>query len=300
MNSITGLRRRFFKSGQILHLPEQLGGASLATVASSLVELEGEVPPEITIDFSTLVFIEPVGVTFLSNLCHWLAHQGCKITFLNTDVRSDALIYLDDSQFFEQHTRQKLNLSSAPRDTTRPLQRVLQSSSHAWLTSNLIPWLASRLSVLEEDLYQLRICLSEIFNNIKDHTAHDVGSIFVQHFPSSKTVAIAVADFGIGIPETVRRIRPDLSDEAALIQAVQEGFTSQSTHQNRGAGLDYLMRAVVLANGGVVTIYSRRGVVKFSRGAPGLLAEPMPGGGFCPGTTIEIHIRTDAITLDDE
>lgn len=300
MNNMSGLRRRFFKNGQVLRLPEQLVGPSLATVASSLVEPDAEIPPEVSIDFSRLAFIEPVGVTFLSNVCHWLAHQGCKVTFLNTDVRSEALIYLDDSQFFEQHTRQKLNPSSAPRSTTRPLQRVLQSSSHAWLTSNLIPWLASRLSTSEEDLYQLRICLSEIFNNIKDHTAHDVGSIFVQHFPSSKTVSIAVADFGIGIPETVRRIRPELSDEAALVEAVQEGFTSRSTHQNRGAGLDYLMRAVVIANGGVVMIYSRSGVVKFSRGASGLRAEPISGGGFCPGTTIEIHIRTDMIRSDAE
>ncbi|MEE1611862.1 ATP-binding protein [Microvirga sp. CF3016] len=300
MNNMSGLRRRLFHKGQILRLPEHLVGPSLATLASSFVGPDAEIPPEVSIDFGKLTFIEPVGVTFISNLCHWLAHQGCKVTFLNTDVRSEALIYLDDSQFFEQHTRKKLSPSSAPRSTTRPLQRVLQSSSHAWLTSNLIPWLASRLSVSEDDLYQLRICLSEIFNNIKDHTAHDVGSIFVQHFPNSNTVSIAVADFGVGIPETVRRIRPELSDNAALVQAAQEGFTSRSTHQNRGAGLDYLMRAVVLANGGFVTIYSRRGAVKFSRGASGLQAEPIPGGGFCPGTTIEVHIRTDAIRSDDE
>jgi signal transduction histidine kinase len=120
----------------------------------------------------------------------------------------------------------------------------------------LIPWLATRINITQASLYPIKACLSEIFNNIKDHTRYDIGSIFVQHFPNENRVLIAVSDFGIGIPETVRKVVQSLSDSDAIIQAVQDGFTSNSTAGNKGIGLDYLLKTVVLHHGGKATIYS--------------------------------------------
>lgn len=114
-------------------------------------------------------------------------------------------------------------------------------------------------------------------------------------------VKVAIADFGLGIPKSVARVRPGLRDHEAIKLATQDGFTTQSTPQNRGAGLDYLLR-VVPGNGlGTVSIYSGDGIVRFPE-ANGKNSEPLAfkAPGYCPGTLIEIDISTDRIEIVEE
>jgi len=257
-------------------------------------------PPRLVFDFSQLSFIQPAGITFLSNLVHWLAASGCQVLFAGLDRGTEALRYLDDSLFFEQHLGRKLHPFSCPRDTTRPLQKIVQAESHAWLRMNLMPWLAARLNVSDASLRQFQVSVSEIFNNIENHTRYDIGSIFVQHFPRQDRVNISVSDFGHGIPESVRKVI-NLPDAEAIIKATEEGFTTKSIPQNAGIGLDYLLKSVVLANGGTVTIYSLRGIVRFMSDGTRVIPYAFPHTGYCPGTTIDINLRTDTIeVLEDE
>jgi len=132
--------------------------------------------------------------------------------------------------------------------------KIAHEQSHAWLQGNLVPWLASRLGIPEASLYSFKNCVAELFNNIQDHTQYDIGSIFVQHFPAEKSVTISLSDFGIGIPAKVQEKLPKATDPQAIIEAVKEGFTTKSNPGNKGIGLDYLLKTVVLGNGGQVTI----------------------------------------------
>jgi hypothetical protein len=143
----------------------------------------------------------------------------------------------------------------------------------------------------------MKACVSEIFNNIQDHTRYDIGSIFVQHFPHENTVTISVSDFGLGIPGNVQQKLPELTDDQAILQAVKEGFTTKSKPGNQGAGLDYLLRTVVAANGGEVTFYSCGSIVRFYRAKDQVKPFLYEKVGFCPGTTIDINLRTDAIEV---
>jgi hypothetical protein len=280
----------------VIKLPRRFQGARLSDLAPQVeAAAGGRIPDHLSIDFAGLEFIRPCGVVFLSNLIHWLAANQCKVTFVECSRTSDPVSYLDDSLFFEEHLGRKLNEAASPRRTTRPLVQIAQPESHAWLDTDLVPWLAARLEITRASLGTLRACVSELFNNIKDHTKLEIGSIFVQHFPNMDRIEIAVSDFGQGIPSSVRAKLPHLTDGQAIMKAVEEGFTTQSLPTNRGAGLDYLLRVVVLGNGGTVTIYSRKAIVRFERSAAGIAAFEFEGVGFCPGTTIEIHLRTDTI-----
>ena len=148
----------------------------------------------------------------------------------------------------------------------------------------------------EASVYNLKTCLSELFNNIKDHTRLDIGSIFVQHYPTENRINISLSDFGLGIPAKVRETVPGLGDSEAVVQAVKEGFTSKSTPGNAGLGLDYLLKTVVGTNSGEVTIYSSHAIVRFRKANDGKIAPFMSKKvGFCPGTTIDINLRTDLI-----
>jgi anti-sigma regulatory factor (Ser/Thr protein kinase) len=279
-------------------IPRNFKGATLSQFADDIIEgCPGEGwPPSLEIDFQNLAFIRPAGVAFLSNLLWWLHEQGTAVNLINVKRDVAALRYLDDSLFFEQHCGEKLWSNSAPRSTTIPLQRIAHSHSHAWLEHNLLPWLVRNIGLTQASFYALKTCLSELFNNINDHTRFDIGSIFVQHYPNEKRINLSLADFGIGIPEKVRQAVPDLSDPQAVVQAVQEGFTTRSTPGNAGLGLDYLLRTVVGTNSGEVTIYTGHAIVRFRKDKNGKIC-PYPDEkvGFCPGTTIDINLRTDLI-----
>jgi hypothetical protein len=150
------------------------------------------------------------------------------VTLVNLDTQTNALRYLDDSLFFEHHCGRKLNQHASTRNTTRPLKEICHSESHAWSRLDLIPSLSSSIAITEASLYSLQTCIAELFNNIKDHTKYDIGSIFVQHFPKNNEITIAISDFGLA-----------------------------------GASLHYLLNTVVNEFHGRVTIYSLKGIVTF-------------------------------------
>ncbi len=285
-----------------ISVPEQFDGETLSRVAAELQEkCPDSAPAELRMDFEGLKFIRPAGVVFLSNLVQWLNEHGTKVSFCNTDETSQPIRYLDDSLFFEQTFGQKLRADASPRSTTQPLKKIAHKDIHQWLDFTLVPWLANRLSITKASLADIRSCISELFHNIEDHTQYDVGSIFVQHYPNQKRVTISLSDFGLGIPDKVREQVPGLSDPDAIKQAVQEGFTSKSRVTNKGLGLDSLLKTAVIRNGGEVTIYSGRAIVRFKRDETHVRSYVFKDVGFCPGTTIDIDLRTDAIeALPDE
>jgi hypothetical protein len=122
----------------------------------------------------------------------------------------------------------------------------------------------------------------------------------MQHFPREKRLSIAVADFGQGIPNKVRTVKPGLSDADAIIQAVEDGFTTRSLPTNAGSGLDYVMRVIVGSHGGTVTVYSERGMVQFRKTPGGVKAVRYPSAGLSPGTLFEIELPTRDFRSDDD
>jgi anti-sigma regulatory factor (Ser/Thr protein kinase) len=155
------------------------------------------------LDFSRLRFILPTGVTFLSNLIHWLESRGWALNFVNhLDRSSEAIIYLDDAGFFLAHEGMQVSPHAKIRPTTLALERIKAASGHSWLRTKFIPWLAPTLGLGEASLYPFETSIQEVITNISDHSGRDAGSIFVQHYPSKKEVAISIADFGAGIPNT--------------------------------------------------------------------------------------------------
>jgi len=282
----------------VIALPAQFRGLTLSRLAGDVVaHAKNGWPPELIFDFGHLDFIRPAGVVFLSNLIHWLHEQHTTVKFQNATRTSSALLYLDDSLFFEQHCGAKVRATASPRGTTRPLKKIAHRDSHAWLGADLVPWLAVQLRITEASLYPFKACASELFNNIQDHTRYDIGSIFVQHFPRENGINICVSDFGLGIPKKVREKVAGLSDAAAILKAVEEGFTTKSQPGNQGTGLDYLLKTIVQANGGQVTIYSCESIVRFDRSGTIIKPYVFNNVGFCPGTTIELNLRTDTIEL---
>jgi Histidine kinase-, DNA gyrase B-, and HSP90-like ATPase/STAS domain len=255
---------------------------------------------DIIFDFSSLAFVDPNGMTVLSNLLEWLQKRGTKIKFRNCDASKIAIQYLDDCGFFTIYEGAPLRIFASARSTTMPLRKISCAESHGWLDQRAFPWLAAKLQVSTASIAEFKTCVREIFTNIQDHSTEDIGCIHIQFYPNEHRIRISVSDFGIGIPDEIRKQFRVPNDAAAIALAIQEGVSSKRGGHNRGAGLPYLIDNVVGRNGGWVGIYSSRGQLTCSPSENGIATKPRLVNSSYPGTMISIDLRTDRIEPADE
>lgn len=247
---------------------------------------------KLILDFTQLSFIEPVGVVVLSNTIEWLKKHEVKISFVNHTKRTRAILFLDDSQFFQRYLHKKIAPASDVRNTTVPLGLVKHARSYFYI-EDLMEWLAKRLLMSKSSLTGIKVCLHEIFNNIRDHASEDTGCIFVQHYPQKDEIRIAISDFGVGIPTNVRIIIPAIDDSNAILKATEEGFTSKPGGKNRGAGLEILINSIVGNNKGVVHIHSLNGIYTAFNDYSQIQSHVRASkDGAYPGTLIQEHLSS--------
>lgn len=254
---------------------------------------------EIDFDFRELTFIEPSGVTILSNLFEWLYKEKVRINIFCPNEfgsgKNKAIKFLDDSMFFKKYCNLTLSEKPIVRATTMPLELISWERSFQWLDGNFTYWLSSRLCVTPQSLTNIKMCFGEIFNNINDHAQQNIGCVFAQHYPKNNEIKIAISDFGVGIPDNIRKISPSLQDHQALLKAIEEGFTSRTSPRNLGAGLHTLVTNVVNNIKGSVHIHSNYGILNCTYGQNGVLTEALLKNSFYPGTFIEVVLKTNNI-----
>jgi len=257
-------------------------------------------PGPVELDFSRLSFVDPAGAVTLANAVDYLRSLGftpiAKLPLPGTPT----VTYLRDWRFFKFLDDPHATDLTPGRDSTFPLSRVAHTNTFDLLKNRFTPWLGKSLSISAGSLEQLRSCLGELFNNIEDHSGVSTGFFFAQHVPDIQRVRIALADFGVGIPEKVRSKIPHLNDGAALAKAFEEGFSTKSTPRNRGAGLDWLKRYAVETNGGSVSVASHFGRLRAKPHADSAKFIPTMGRVFFPGVLYYISLRTDMIEPVEE
>lgn len=260
---------------------------------------------KVAFDFHRLNFIDPIGVTVLSNVIEYLRSKGVSWELRNYSSSSASVQYLDDSGFFEYYLGHKLRANAALRRSTLPLKLLPHQRSHSWLESSFTPWMRSCADVSEDgdNFATIKVCLTEIFNNTRDHSGLEICSVYGQYFPQEKCVVLAISDFGVGIPTNVKRKADFKSDSEAILTAMREGFTTQSSPRNRGAGLDVLIKNVVRNNGGAVYIRSLHGAINTFKTAGGFVRSAVDSAAcdaFYPGTLIEVKIYTELLEKVEE
>ena len=226
-------------------LPNQFRAESLFIRTEEYFGQFAQLPKEVAFDFSRMRFARPSGIVFLSNLSRFLVRNGCKVTYTNINPQSDAIRFLDDAMFFEQHLGRSLTPTSSVRATTQPLRAVHHEESHGWIGFTLLPWLSHCSGVPVTQMAELKTCLSELFNNIADHTDSGLGSIFAQWYPNERNLEVCIADFGQGIPATVGRVVDGLSDSEAISRALRTGFLHKVFQQIVALDCIFLSRTLL-------------------------------------------------------
>lgn len=252
----------------------------------------------LVLDFETLHFADPLGTTALACLIVGCFDTGISVDLLGTDAESPAVRYLNSAGFFEVLSDgEKKRL--APRETTIEFTAIRGTEHVNFLHMRLRPWIAREVRLSNDTVESLSACIAEALQNIEHHGG-ELGFAMAQHYPKKKELRIAVADRGVGIPVHVRKIVPELKDPAALRKACVRGFTTQSNFTNRGYGLDNLIRYTVGNNGGTVKIRSGSGLLIARRGPAGVLLHTEALDWDCPGSAVEIVLRTDTLEKSEE
>lgn len=225
---------------------------------------------ELGIDMTLIQFIEPAGVISLNNIIQWSrAHKDIEVSFLvdtaTTNSKNRGVMeYLSDCGFFANFNQADIFKLPSLRSTTLEVKTVETKRINQWKQSDLMSWL-QRCTGTKNQFSSVCVAIDEIFNNISDHSTEKIGSIFGQFFPKNNTIKIAVSDFGIGIPKSIEdKFSLHQTDNKLIEYALQEGVSSQSVPQNRGAGLSNIMRSLTINKIGRVTIISNCGIVEVS------------------------------------
>ncbi len=259
---------------------------------------------ELKIDMTKINFIKPSGIIALNNIIQWVKkHEGISGRFLvslgdeHVPGNRKAMEYLEDCGFFTSLGYENTFKLPCTRKTMLRVKSVGTDKVEQWKMTDFKIWLQQQTGRRNE-FSAICVAIDEIFNNISDHSQEKIGSIFGQYYPSRQEIIIAVSDFGIGIPQSIRnKFGTKKSDNELIEFALKEGNSTQSVPQNRGAGLPNIMRTVTSSGIGEFTIISNCGIVRVlnNKIENSLVLEES-----YPGTFFEIKIDTSNENLYDQ
>lgn len=246
------------------------------------------------LDFSQLTNISAGGICALSNVIELIQRSGANIEIQNTE-KSPCFKKLKDFGFISNY----VNFEEPAEKNLwhNPLHKLTTEQTFSYLEYNFIPWLSSGFNCDVIQLDYIKASLTEIFNNVFDHSAVDVFSLCAYNNLTKGELKICVSDFGVGIPTKIKTAFPNLTDKSdmlAIAKALEDGFTSQTTPRNRGAGLHLLCKWIVELHHGVINIHSNHGIYRVSKNDRGQrVTRGEHSQCIYPGTMIVIDLKKE-------
>ena len=138
-----------------------------------------------------------------------------------------------------------------------------------------------------KDLTGLNNCVAELFQNILDHAqAHGNAFFAICYHEERKEIEIAICDFGVGIPYTLREQYADSCK--ALQRSLIPGVSARTHKHNRGYGLDNIVST--MSSKDSMRIISNDAFLSKSQNMEKV--DPLPYN--FKGTLIDFTISTDS------
>lgn len=286
-------------------LPKKFNQKTMYAVIDNLIDHDlNATSSKVTLDFSNLNAIGIGGVAVLSNVIELLKSSG-------VDVKIDGISTcgarkkLEHSGFISTYAKELLNNKLPERNKfVLPLALVAKEHAYSYILNKIIPWMRTHLNLTKRSqLATITAAFQEIFNNIIDHSTVNIGCICASVDEKLNLIQICISDFGVGIPNNVKKYSPDIkNDNQAIAKACEQGFTTKSLPTNRGVGLYLLINNIVHANSGTVTIYSGEGMYQCLKNNDRIKHRTLPENeveGVYPGTLIFMTLPIDKFAPDE-
>jgi anti-sigma regulatory factor (Ser/Thr protein kinase) len=109
---------------------------------------------------------------------------------------------------------------------------------------------------LEIEEQAIRQCISELIDNIQEHSKTDHSCMIAQRRPNENNMDIFIADNGVTIPHTYEENSITMESDCEAIQKALEGWSTKET-EGRGRGLGTTWRIIRELEGEAI-LYSRK------------------------------------------
>ena len=246
---------------------------------------------DIHFHFDQNIFLEPYHITSLACLIQEYALANFNISFSFHPENLLLREYLTQIQFIQRWDDSIYNDTNFNYyNTNLALWHLSSERLHEY--AQKVTSYITQLTRHEKDCSALSIILAELFNNIIDHSGSvSIGFSLIEFYPSSKKIKLALCDLGIGIPKKIQIYQenaelPIDSQDTCLVQAFKLKFTTQSTPQNRGRGLDTI-KSIMLQNE-LLRVVSNKAIFSINHASENCLINRFN----FPGTCIEIILDT--------
>ncbi len=184
--------------------------------------------------------LEPFHITLLACFLHLL--QANKDTKLNIITNKDLSHFLkDELQLDVYFNNYKRKHQKAKSEHILNLWQV-ESSKTMEYTHSVESYFQKRFFA-GKDLTAFVSSLEEIYFNVCDHSKSRTDAYsYINYKEDSKYIQVAVCDFGVGIPTSLRNGGIVYSnDKEYLENSIKRGVTCQSSTHNKGFGLDNII-----------------------------------------------------------
>jgi hypothetical protein len=188
-----------------------------------------------------LSFLEPKDVLLITQSIIFLKNNDCKVYLSSKSTLSNYLKDISLIDFCKTNYKTPNTIKAISSLSAMPIRRVEQDNMNEYITRTQEYF---QTICDNADLTMLNLCLSELINNVYNHSHSQIGAyVFCQFYPKKNEIKIAVSDLGIGIPESINNFRLTnkkiiLSSKDCVKWALEENNTTQSIPQNMGKGLD--------------------------------------------------------------
>ncbi len=217
------------------------------------------------IDLSLIDFMRPEALVILSCIIEELHCRKITVTCKN---QKNVAQYLETINFFDYWKKDfnRDNFNYNRNSNYVGLWKVKQEKIYDY--ANYAQLFFSRFFP-GKDLSPFYLNLSEVFNNIFDHSQSPIdGFVITQYYEKRNRLKIAICDFGIGIPTKINNYRLSqgknkVGDLEAIELSLVDKFSTKSQPRNKGLGLNTILRDIT-ASKGYLKIISNNGFLFFN------------------------------------
>lgn len=197
----------------------------------------------------------PLHLVTLACLIHYLDSKGYIVSMdtSNTDLYE---YIFNDLDFAAYWSGGKNHVNANSSANIFNLWRIIESEKDLYAKN--VEEYFKRKYFKNKDLSAISVSLVEAFYNVFDH-AHANGNAFsiIFYNEEKQELSYAVADFGIGIPTSVKGFIPSFKqDTDAIIWALKDNATVKSTSRNKGFGMSNILSAAsqarIISNHGLI------------------------------------------------
>ena len=259
---------------------------SLLATIHSVINTKGF--SDLTLDFSECEYLHPAAVLALCPLSCKLRNNNIDISLILPKYESKKKLFKNCNwaYFIDPKNYPKTNFKGYKQI---PATQYTNPKEQDEIVNNIVESILISVKNLDrKDFGAFEWAINEITDNVLTHASSHVGGFVQVSVLNDTKILLAVADAGLGIPETIKYAYPNKTDFEAIELAISEGVT-RDTRLGQGNGL-FGSYKICSASQGLFLIISNRGQLYLNKGNSSMKNNSIPYEGTLVVAEIDFSI----------